>query len=170
MRDEDFPLGWKQEASGDEPNEGCAGIDYSDLTITGDAGSSFGEHRSGFFAISIAEVYVTRAQARNSLVRGSTREIGNCFRKSGIGEGGEGFEVVNIRVSTLAFPQLGERSRSFLMAFEYDFGTQQVPARLKIVAVQRGRAVGGIAFLSVGKRFPRDIELDLAKLLVSRMS
>jgi hypothetical protein len=72
LRDEDFPLGWKQEALGDKPNEGCAGIDYSDLTITGDAGSSFGEQRSGFFAISIAEVYATRGEARSSLVRGST--------------------------------------------------------------------------------------------------
>jgi hypothetical protein len=169
LKDADFPLGWSREAFGDQQNQGCAGVDYSDLTITGDAGSGFGERRNGYLAFSIAEVYATSAQARNSLMRGSAREIGECVRRNGVGEG-ENFAVVNMKVSPLPFRKLGDRTRAFVVTFDYDYGSQRVPARLDIVGLQRGRAVAALGFLAVAGPLPRAVEVLLAKQLVARMA
>lgn len=168
LRQSDLPGFQRQPASGSDPHLTCAGLDESDLTVTGDAEApSWG--LSVVLVTSSATVYATRANAATSWRRGTSPAGMRCLREEfGRQFARQGARVVSFR--RLAFPALAQRSAAYRLTLEGTAQGQTISAFVDAVVLAQGRALGGLVMGSAIVPPDRSAEVRLARTIAGRMA
>jgi hypothetical protein len=150
---------------------GCDEIDYSDLTLTGEAtGDSYFDGER-LLALSATQVYATAEDARASVERGSGEDSSRCIReafRNTVTRIDEGFDVAELTVSEAEAPNVGELSRRYEVILDYEVGGDRVPGFFDIYLVQRDRAVVAL-FLGGIERFPADLTEGVLEAVDAQM-
>lgn len=168
LRSSDLPGFRRQPSSGADPHLTCAGLDESDLTVTGDAEApNWG--LSVVLVTSSATVYATQADAATSWRRGTSAVGMRCLRAEfGRQFARQGARVVSFR--RVSFPALAQRSAAYRLTLEVTTQGQTVNAFVDAVVLVHGRAIGGLVVGSAVVEPDRPAEVRLARTIAGRMA
>jgi hypothetical protein len=155
--------GW----SGTEPQEragqratGCPEIDYSDLTLTGEANGDSLFDGERLVALSVIQVYASEREARAAVERGESEDAVECteraFRVS-VTKIDEGFDIADIAGREAPKPDVGSSARHYELVLDFEVRGERVPGFFDIYAIQRDRAVVAL-FLGGTEKFPQSVE------------
>jgi hypothetical protein len=172
----DFPPGWTgsphEEGGGTDVDE-CVELDLSDVTVTGDADSDDFTSETTF-VISSASLFQTAGQAAQAFDGYAREELARCIgdalaESAEAGSDGANVEVGETTVSTLAFPDLGDRLSGYRAALTLSVEGEQASLFVDFVFVQRDRALATIAFASLLQPPSKPLREDLAAKVATRM-
>ena len=171
----DLP-GWRVQAvEGTGTNDLRCGRVYapnlSDLTVTGQAQSSFAQGVSSF-ALSGAGLFASAAQAAKAWKRVITPGLVKCLRMSfeaSVRNSSSGLEVRTLYAGPLALPRVAERTAAFRLSVEVKVNGQAVRSYFDVVLLGRGRISAELGFVSLQRPFPPAFERELARSVASRM-
>ena len=142
----------------------CKALDESDLTLTGEAGSSLWL-KGTMFVFSAAKVYASTAQANASWTRQTSRAGRDCAVADTtrvMGLGGSSVSLV-----TRAFPRLAPRTVSYRVTITSQSGVSRY---MDVVALQRSRGQAIFVVGSGGTSSTKALEVRLGRILAARMS
>ncbi len=146
----------------------CAGLDESDLTVTGEAESPTFTLGVSFLSSS-AQVYESFADANASWRRGTgtagTRCITATLRRE--------FAKQSIRLQSLrkiAFPRVSQRTAAYRVALLASVQGQEVPVYVDLVILMHSRAQAALYFGSGLATTARAEELRLARVVAGHMA
>ena len=168
VRQSDLPGFQRQPSSGQDPHLTCAGLDESDLTVTGDAEApNWG--LSVVFVTSSSTVYATRSDADTSWKRGTSGAGVRCLREElGREFAKQGARVVSLR--RVPFPALAQRSAAYRLTLTATSRGQTINGYVDFVVLMHGRAVAGLVLGSALVQPDRPAEVRLARTLAGRMA
>jgi len=150
---------------------GCDDVDYSDLTLTGEASGDSYFDGERLLALSATQVYSSAQEAREAVERGSDEESSRCIReafRNTVTRVDEGFDVAELEVREGEAPDPGETSRRYEIVLDYEVRGERVPGFFDIYLLQRDRAVVAL-FLGGVARFPGDLTERLLRRVDERM-
>jgi hypothetical protein len=166
--------GWKSERSSDDSSyapKRCKRPNLSDLVATGEA-SNPDFSRGGSFVGSGSTIFATEREATAAWARTSKVVVARCFAaamRDGLGGSGASLAVRSheqVR-SGLAPHELG-----FRMRFTLSGPAVKIDGRVGYYVFGRGRAIGAVMVVSVGKPLqpvPLALEQKLTHLVASRL-
>jgi hypothetical protein len=161
IRRSDLAAGWTGgpiDSRDDDPPD-CPWQDYSDFTITGEAGSRFTQ---GVATVATqVEVFRTKAQARGDFRVGTRSGTAGCEGRVLAKSIGHGTTLVSAKV--VAPPSVGERATA--LRFVFKNGATRI--YLDAVAFVRGRAVAVVSTFNTGRALG-DVDV-LARLMDVRL-
>lgn len=146
----------------------CAGLDASDLTLTGDAvGRRFAVGL--MIAASASEVYESRADA-SAAWRRATGPAGLVCARSLLRRqlAQQGARLISLRA--IPFPRLSDRTVAYRATMSATTPQGEVPAYVDVIALMRSRAHATITVGSALTTPPRSEELHLARTVAKRMA
>lgn len=164
LRRSDFGSAFKTTPpSGAETDFYCKALDESDLTLTGEAESP--TFQGGVeFVSSLSQVYESRADSNASWRRGTSAAGETCARDAFRRQ----FQKDGVRMESfrrIAFPPSAERSVAYrLVAF-----SQGARVFLDVVVLKQGRAQAALLLGSALTPMPKDVEVQLARVVAGRM-
>ena len=146
----------------------CAGLDESDLTVTGEAESPTFTLGLAFFA-SATQVYESRADADASWTRGTGPAGTRCIRETLRREfAKQGLRLQSLR--KIAFPRVSQRTAAYRVALLASVQGQDVPIYVDLVILMHSRAQAALYFGSGLATTARAEELRLVRLVAGRMA
>jgi len=152
----------------EDPDLYCKALDESDLTLTGDAESPEFE-RTVVFVSSYAQVYGSVADANASWKRGTSAAGERCARDVLRREfAKDGITLVSMR--RVAFPRVVERTVAYRVQLTAKAQGTTVKLVMDVVVLMHSRAHAGLFFGSGFVPVPRAAELQLARVVASRMT
>ena len=169
LKKADLGLVYRAERSNSPDTEAdCAGLDESDLTVTGEAESPTFTLGLSFLS-SVAQVYESFADANASWKRGTgtagTRCITATLRRE--------FAKQGIRLQSLrkiAFPRVSQRTVAYRVALLASVQGQEVPVYIDLVILMHSRAQVALYFGSGLATTARAEELRIARVVAGRMA
>jgi hypothetical protein len=171
----DLPPGWRRSATDESDRETeCSAIDYSDLTLTGDAKRSF-EGDDAIVLEHQISVYSDEGDAIDAVVRGDERQLADCVEEGVEApiEGEADLELTGVRVRELPSFGYSDAERRLRMTGRLREqgtpATADVPITTEIYEAVEGRAVGTVLVLSVERVSGVGILRAAARELVERM-
>jgi len=146
----------------------CAGLDESDLTITGEAKSPTWSQNIGFVA-SAVNVYANVADANASWARG-TRGAGiRCLRDQLADEfATQGVALESLR--KVAFPRVAERTIAYRVTLSGTVQSTTVRIVVDLVILKHSRAQAALYFGSAFAPAAKADEVALARVTARRMA
>ena len=168
VRQSDLPGFQRQGASRPDPHLTCAGLDESNLTVTGDAEGP-GWVNPPVLVTSSSTVYATQADARASWRKGTSPAGVSCLRE----ELGREFEQQGARVVSLrrmTFPALAQSSAAYRLTLAGVVQGQTITAYVDFVVLRQGRALAGLVVGSALVAPDRPAEIRLARTTAARMA
>lgn len=146
----------------------CAGLDASDLTLTGDAvGRRFAVGL--MIAGSASEVYESRADASDAWRRATGRAGLQCARsllRRQLAQ--QGARLISLR--PIPFPRLSDRTVAYRATITGRTPQGEITAYVDLIALMRSRAHATITVGSALTTPPRSEELHLARTVAKRMA
>ena len=172
LRMTDLPgSGWTSKPSspstGETPSCPYYNPDQSDLTENGDVDSPTFTRPDGSEAESSTGIFVTAAQAKTAYSRvvgpGLPRCVADLLRKA------SGGKVTVLSTSKLAFPRFGDRTDAYRASLVVKAGTQRVPVKLDLVALNKGAVDVAFFFTGLGNGFTPAFERHVVARVASRI-
>jgi hypothetical protein len=143
LRPTDFsPVYAAQPAASGSSGSYCAGLDESDLTLTG-KGNSPSFTTTGEFVRSTASVYATRADANASWVRGTSPAGQRCLRAA-LRADLRSSTVRLVSFKALPFPARGTRSAAYRVVAS----VQGIRFYVDVVTMQIARAEAAVLYVN----------------------
>ncbi|HEY7732892.1 MAG TPA: hypothetical protein VH950_18590 [Gaiellaceae bacterium] len=152
---------------------GCAALDESDLTLTGDASSpDFTRSGAGYVSVgSSAQLYRSVTDANASWRRGTSARALSCiagyFRKLARKDAA-GMRFVSVR--RLDFPAVAPLTARFRVVFSAPAAGGSLRVYFEVVVLQRGRAQVSLLFGSAAAPVPQRDQVALAGVVSARMA
>jgi hypothetical protein len=166
----DFPSGWRAEADGDDEDDAdCLDVDFSDLTITGEAESKTFVKGNAPIASSKAAVYQDTEQAGEAFERIATDELAECFSDYMKKQSDDDVTVGDVSFGELTFPKMGDRSAAYQIAIELRASGITPTAYVDLVFIQHERALVLLAFVDIFTAFDQAQKEALAGTVAKRM-
>lgn len=167
----DFPAGWvaKPNTNTSQGSPRCSSYnpDQSDLIETGDVDSPDFSRADGSFVSSSVGLFKTRKMARTGYSRVARPELARCFGEL-FRKGAAPAQVQLLRVGTLPFRRLGDRSSAYRLTANVTFQGTTVPVAIDIVVFNRGRVDAAMIFLGIRSPLPSSFEQSLAARVAAR--
>jgi hypothetical protein len=171
----DLPgTGWKVEPSKDDSDyapKGCRSPNLSDLVTTGEA-SNPDFTRGGSFVGSGSSVFATERQASAAWIRMAKVPVGRCLvaalREGMAGSGA----TLTVRSNRQVRRGLAPHESAFSVGFVASGPAAKIDGRIGYYVFARGRAIGAVMVISLGKPLqpvPLALEQKLAGLVASRL-
>jgi hypothetical protein len=172
LRAADLPgFGWKAEPSqSDRSSPHCSYYDpdESDLTENADYTSPDFTRPDGLYVSSKVGIFVSAKQAKKSFALVARPELPRCLAQLVVKSGAPGHITLR-SAGKLAFSKYGDRSAAYRIVFLVKSGTEQVPATIDLVAINKGAVDVALIFSSAGQPVPASMERKLTATVVSRM-
>jgi hypothetical protein len=171
LRKSDLAAGFTASRRSKDEDFYCAGLDESDLTLTGDAESpDYTLQAAGriFSIASQAQLYRSSSQSLASWRLGTSSAGERCAARqlaSVIAGSGGSFRSLK----RIPFPKVAPLTVAYRVTAELAAGQQKVPAYMDVVVLQRGRAQVAFVVFSVGAPLVRSETLAFARLTAVRM-
>ena len=169
LKKADVGLAYRAERSNSPDTElDCAGLDESDLTLTGEAESPTFTLGLTFLS-SITQVYESRADATASWTRGAGAAGTRCMRATLQREfAKQGILLQSLR--KIAFPRVSQRTAAYRVALLASVQGQDVPVYIDLVILMHSRAHAALYFGSGVATTARAEELRLARVVAGHMA
>ena len=168
----DLPgFGWKATpAQSDRSKPRCSYYDpdQSKLTENGSYTSPDFTRSDGLYVSSSVGIFVSAKQARIAYGLVVRAELVRCLGESVVKSGKPG-RITLRSAGKLVFPGYGDRSAAYRVVFLVKSGTQQVPATIDLVAINKGAVDVALLFSSAGQPVPRSFERVITAAVVARI-
>lgn len=183
LRAPDLEGSWTPVPEKDAAPEDCEAIDYSDLTVTGEATAGFEAPDDSMFIDGSVTVYRTAREAMAALERGDEADVAACMREvllETITEETPGAELEDVVIEEVRGPRAGESSRQFridatlVAASETDVAAtraseEQVRGIFVIAEFVRGRALVVLGYSAYEREFPPAVAAGAAAAMDARI-
>jgi hypothetical protein len=178
LKRSDFLAGFKRTTTSDSGEDlDCAGYnpDQSDLTLTGEAETTF-THTGGFPSVyTFSNVFVSSKDALASWTRSVkpalARCLGEAFREAAAGDGAS---VKLVSAGRMAFPKLAPRTAAFKVVLRVTVTekgeTATVPFTIHVLALGHGRGDVGLMAMHPGVGLASADLREFGQLLASRLA
>ena len=169
LKKADLGLAYRADRSSSPDTEvDCAGLDESDLTVTGEAESPTFTLGLSFLS-SVAQVYESLADANASWKRGTGTAGTRCIRETLRREfAKQGLRLQSFR--KIVFPRVSQQTVAYRIALSASVQGQEVPLYVDLVVLMQSRAHVALYFGSGLAPAARAEELRLARLAAGRMA